>query len=163
MKKNIFWAVALVILCHACSPSREEGAEKSAPAASSSQPYGETISAEGALPADQLPQLLAGRDSVQVKLVGTVLESCQKKGCWMKVEVPGGHPIQVTFKDYGFFVPKGMHGETAVMEGVAYVDTVSVADLRHFAEDAGKTAAEIAAITTPEPTYTLVAKGVVIK
>ena len=125
--------------------------------------FGEPISAEGAIPVNQLPQLLAGQDSVQVKLVGTVLESCRNKGCWMKVAVEGENPMQVTFQDYGFFVPKGLQGETAIMEGVAYADTVSVDQLRHFAEDAGKSAAEIAAITSPEPTITFVAKGVIIK
>ena len=29
----------------------------------------------------------------------------QKKGCWMQVQVETD-TIQVTFKDYGFFVPK---------------------------------------------------------
>lgn len=152
-----------MVICLSCTPPNREAADRSAPEAASAQFLGATIAPEGALPAGQLPQLLAGQDSVQVKLVGTVLESCRNKGCWMKVEVPGAEPIRVTFKDYGFFVPKGMHGETAIVEGVAYADTVSVADLRHFAQDAGKPADEIAEITAPERTYTLVAKGVIIR
>lgn len=143
-----------------CSSPTEKNQNRSAEQETA---YGEPISAEGAIPADQLPQLLAGQDSVQVKLVGTVLESCRNKGCWMKVAVDGEKPMQVTFQDYGFFVPKDMQGQTAIMEGVAYTDTVSVDQLRHFAEDAGKSAAEIAAITSPEPTITFVAKGVLIK
>jgi hypothetical protein len=143
-----------------CSSQTEKN---QSPSADQETAYGEPISAEGAIPVNQLPLLLSGQDSVQVKLVGTVLESCRNKGCWMKVAVDGERPMQVTFQDYGFFVPKSMKGETAIMEGVAYADTVSVDQLRHFAEDAGKSAAEIAAITSPEPTITFVAKGVIIK
>jgi hypothetical protein len=158
--RNSFFALIMASWALGCSPQNQEG-QVTSPGPETS--YGDPISAEGAVPASQLPRLLAGQDSVEVKLVGTVLESCRNKGCWMKVAVEGEKPMQVTFKDYGFFVPKNMEGETAIMEGLAYVDTVSVADLRHFAEDAGKSAAEIAAITSPEPTLTFVAQGVIIQ
>lgn len=158
--RNTVFSLLVIGLGLSCSSPTEKNQNRSA---GQETAYGDPISAEGAIPADQLPQLLAGQDSVQVKLVGTVLESCRNKGCWMKVAVDGEKPMQVTFQDYGFFVPKDMQGQTAIMEGVAYTDTVSVDQLRHFAEDAGKSAAEIAAITSPEPTITFVAKGVLIK
>jgi hypothetical protein len=49
---------------------------------------------------------------------GEVSEVCQMKGCWMAL-VPQGSSakIRVTFKDYGFFVPKDARGCTARIEG----------------------------------------------
>jgi hypothetical protein len=162
MIRHAILVFALGVCFSGCTPQDKPQADKKAFFEEGNR-YGEPISDQEALPVSQLPGLLAGQDSLQVTLTGTVLESCRNKGCWMKVEVPGHKPMQVTFKDYGFFVPKNMAGETAIMEGIAYVDTLSVADLRHFAQDAGKSEAEIAAITSPEPTLTFVAKGVIIR
>ena len=82
----------------------------------------------------------------------------------MKVNVDGvEEPMHVTFKDYGFFVPKeGMEDKEAIFEGIAFVDTLSVDMLRHYAEDEGKSQEEIDAITEPELAYTFEAIGVII-
>jgi hypothetical protein len=49
------------------------------------------------------------------------------------------------------------------MEGVAYYDTTKVAELRHFAEDAGKNEAQIALITEPEYRLQFTATGVMME
>ena len=60
------------------------------------------------------------------------------KGCWMNMSV-SNDTILVRFKDYGFFVPKtGVEGNLAIVNGYLSVDTLSVAQLKHYAEDAGK-------------------------
>jgi hypothetical protein len=46
---------------------------------------------------------------------------------------------------------------------VAVKEMVSVEDLRHLAEDAGKSEAEIEAITHPREELTFVAEGVIIQ
>lgn len=71
--------------------------------------------------------------------------------------------MRVTFKDYGFFVPKDLEGEQVVMEGVLKRSVSSVDEQRHYAEDAGKSAAEIAAIQQPDTAYTFEAVGVLIQ
>ena len=72
--------------------------------------------------------------------------------------------IQVMFKDYGFFVPKqGLENKTAIIEGFAKQDTISVEKLKHFAEDAGKSKTEINKIIAPEFKISFVANGVIIK
>jgi hypothetical protein len=72
--------------------------------------------------------------------------------------------MRVTFKDYGFFVPKeGMEGKEVVFEGVAKRKVTDVDMLKHFAEDAGKSQEEIDAITEPKVELTFVANGVIIK
>ena len=49
-----------------------------------------------------------------------------------------------------------------MIEGVAYKEETSVDELKHYAEDAGKTAEEIAAITEPVSEKKFMATGVVL-
>jgi hypothetical protein len=49
-----------------------------------------------------------------------------------------------------------------VIEGQASIKTVSVNELRHFAEDAKKSKAEIDAITQPKKEVNILAKGIVV-
>src|SRR5690606_5343153 len=106
---------------------------------------------------------MAATDSLTVKLDCEILTSCTVKGCWMDVRLPDGEAMKVRFKDYGFFVPKkGLEGKRAIVQGHAKRETVSVAMLRHYAEDAGKSAEEVAAITEPRHTLTFLATGVLI-
>jgi len=99
---------------------------------------------------------------IGAKLEGRILETCAKKGCWMRVAVEKD-TVMVMFKDYGFFVPTGgAEGKKTYLEGTAYFDTITVAERQHFAEDAGKSPEEIAAINTPEYTLGFEAEGVII-
>ena len=81
----------------------------------------------------------------------------------MDVDLGNGESMVVKFKDYGFFVPKNSSGSTAVLEGVAKVETQTVDWLKHKAEDAGKSQEEIDAITEPEVKVSFMADGVIIK
>jgi hypothetical protein len=81
----------------------------------------------------------------------------------MKVKTTDGQTMRVSFKDYGFFVPKDIAGKTVVIDGEAKMKTTSVAELQHYAEDAGKSKAEIAKITEPKHELTFVADGVIVK
>ena len=85
------------------------------------------------------------------------------KGCWMTLNMADGNQVMVKFKDYGFFVPKDIAGKEVIINGKAFVEEVSVGDQKHYAEDAGKSAEEIAAITAPKKTFSFEADGVLIK
>ena len=101
--------------------------------------------------------------SSKVKIEGEILSSCPMKGCWMKISVEKD-TVLVRFKDYGFFVPKnGIEGKTTIINGNISVDTLSIAKLQHYAEDAGKSKEEIALISKPEITISFLADGVLIK
>ena len=54
------------------------------------------------------------------------------------------------------------HNYTMSLEFEAFFDTLSVAELRHYAEDAGADSATIAAITEPELQLAFTATGVMI-
>jgi len=97
------------------------------------------------------------------KVTGVVESVCKAAGCWMKVKTSDGQTMRVTFKDYGFFVPKDIAGKTVVFEGIAKVKITSVAMLKHYAEDGGKSKDEIAKITAPEKAIGFVATGVIVK
>lgn len=125
--------------------------------------YGAKITAVGAIPASLLAAKMKGIDSLAVKVTGTVSSVCQRKGCWLQVDIGEGKTMRVRFKDYAFFVPKNISGKTVVLDGYAYNSITSVDELRHYAQDAGKSAAEIEKITEPEVNVTYEAHGVIVK
>ena len=97
------------------------------------------------------------------KVEGEIIDVCPKKGCWMNVKV-AEDTLFVKFKDYGFFVPTdGVQGKKVYMSGEIFKDTISVARLRHYAEDAKKPESEILSITEPQFMLNMIADGVAIK
>ncbi len=127
--------------------------------------FGAKITAEKALTQDQMLQKyknLKQGDTVAVKFRSKVKEVCQKKGCWMAMELPGGKESFVKFKDYAFFVPLNSAESEAIISGKAFVSETSVAQLRHYAKDGGQSEAEIAKITEPKIEYKFMADGVLI-
>ena len=119
---------------------------------------------EGKINGQELLVALSENDSVQVKVEATINSICQKKGCWMYVDLNEETEMLVRFKDYGFFVPMDASGNTAIIEGMAKVDTLSVEWLKHLKEDANAPQEEIDAITEPQIMYSMAeATGVIIK
>lgn len=125
--------------------------------------FGEQITGDNAVEPSQLASQFEGKDTVKIKLKTKITEVCQKKGCWMNVDLGNNEEMTVRFKDYAFFVPKDASGREVVFEGLAFHDTTSVEDLRHFAEDAGQTPEEIEKITEPEVRISFEASGVMIR
>ena len=164
--RNLFLAASAVLLI-ACGNNPEldqENEEIIEEDTVALEVYGDTtLTAEGAIPASELMAMLSQNDSVITKVHGEVLGVCKKKGCWMDVDLGDGKNMTVRFKDYGFFVPMNSEGRTAIMSGVAKVDTQSVEWLRHKAFDAGKSQEEIDAITEPTVKITFLADGVIMQ
>ncbi|MCP4121834.1 MAG: DUF4920 domain-containing protein [Bacteroidetes bacterium] len=123
--------------------------------------FGEEFKAESAISVDDLYGILAEVDSVEnVVVEGTIEDVCQVKGCWMTLVASNGDAMRVSFYDYGFFVPKDGSGKKVMMKGAGRVEVTSVSDLQHYAQDAGDSEEEIAAITEPLREFTFVADGV---
>jgi len=132
--------------------------------AMSYQAFGEEISDEGVMPKSEIIEKYNNMqlgDTVAVKFTSEVKEVCQNKGCWMKMDM-GENEVMVKFKDYGFFMPKDIAGQDIIVDGVAFVEEMSVEDQRHYAEDAGQTKEEIEAITEPKLTLSFISSGVLI-
>ncbi|WP_299617532.1 DUF4920 domain-containing protein [uncultured Tenacibaculum sp.] len=102
-------------------------------------------------------------DTVTVKFASKINEVCSKKGCWMKLPLSQEEEIMVRFKDYGFFMPLDSQGKDVIVEGKAFVKVTPVDELRHYAEDAGKSKEEIEKITEPKKEMAFLAHGVLLK
>ena len=180
MKKYSF-LVILAMLAFACSPEKQAveddhhsevvEATKSAFPADSVSPdgsmsfHGLRIAENDAISLGEMSEKVNTSGTLEkVKIAGTVEEVCQAKGCWMTMQLADDSDMRVRFKDYGFFVPKDIAGKTAIVEGKAFLDTVSVEDLRHYAVDGGMTEEEAAEkYTEPEVAINFEATGVIIK
>jgi hypothetical protein len=72
-----------------------------------------------------------------VVVEGTVLNACERKGCWMQLK-DADQSVRVTFKDYGFFVPLDSKGMKARAEGVTTVKKLSRSEADHLEEEGAK-------------------------
>lgn len=124
--------------------------------------YGEKTSAVNAVDIAEIPARLHANESLNTKVKARVLDVCSKMGCWIKLAVNDTTTAFVRMKDYGFFLPKAIKGKTVVLDGEAMMKTTSVAELRHYAEDAKKSKEEIAAITKPSREINFTAKGILV-
>ena len=155
MKKIIFAAALLFSVAFA-------QAQPPAGDANPGDVYGEKPTTDKVISADELPAILEKQPVANVTIKGKVVEVCSKKGCWVSLETSNKTPIFVKMKDYGFFVPMAATGKTVIMTGEAKIKTTSVAELKHYAEDAKKSQAEIDAITEPKSEIRFLASGITI-
>ncbi len=124
--------------------------------------FGKPITPDGAIASSEILAKLEAEDSIYVKMQSKVSAVCKKKGCWMTVPLNDETEMRVRFKDYDFFVPLNCEGKNTIVEGWAYKNVLSVATLKHYAEDGGATPEEIDAITDEETEYTFMADGVLM-
>lgn len=164
LKKSVL-IVSVVALAIACTGKMQnaKGTKLTATTPVAAQ-FGAPTTPANAITYDALVMKMKDRDSLKTKVTGKVSEVCQKKGCWMTLvpDQPGAAPMRVTFKDYAFFMPKDLSGKRVVVDGIARIETTAVDVLRHYAEDAGKTKAEIEAIKVPKRELAFEAAGVLI-
>lgn len=119
--------------------------------------FGEEIKAENAIETSALIAQVNEKESV-FKVSGTIEEVCQMKGCWMTLKNEEGANIRVTFKDYGFFVPKDISGKQVIIEGVAKKEVLEEELAQHYADDSGVEYNE-----SMRNAITFVANGVLVK
>ena len=126
--------------------------------------FGEPLPLGEALP---IAKVLASVEQYQDQLItlsGHVRRACSKMGCWMELvgsSAADGPGCRVTFKDYGFFVPKDAAGSLAKVHGRLEVTRVSEKDVEHLSKEG-------AHFETPEKSggateIRLVATGVELK
>jgi len=123
--------------------------------------FGKKTTAKGAISVNELASKLTGAEPVEVKVSGKVKEVCKAEGCWLKMETANGD-MMIKMKDHAFLVPLSMNGKTIVVDGTATLKETSVEMLKHYAEDGGKSKAEIDAIKEPKKEITMQAKGILV-
>lgn len=167
MKRILVFVVSVSLFATSCKTEKKEAVkeevqtEKTAYAS-----FGEEITDVEVISADEMrtkfENLTAG-DTVTVKFASIINEVCKKKGCWMKLDLGNETESMVRFKDYGFFMPLDSDKKEVIVEGKAFINETPVEELRHYAEDAGKSKEEIEQITEPKKEYTFIAHGVLMK
>ncbi len=152
--KSIFFAFICVFMLNSCKKeTKTPEAPLEAVVETAYKSFGMSIIPDDAIAAKSMGEhykTMNLGDSINSKMIAKVDEVCQAKGCWMKVDLGNDQQVMVKFKDYGFFMPKNIAGKEVIINGVAYVEEVSVDEQRHYAEDGGATAEELAAITEPK-------------
>jgi hypothetical protein len=162
--KKIFSIVLIVVAIVACKKEEAKVVAEAAP--EKFQSFGDSISSEGAITKEELFakfENLKEGDTVEVKFRSEIKDVCQKKGCWMNMDLSNDKNTFVRFKDYGFFMPLNAAGSEAIVNGKAFISVETVDELKHYAKDAGKSQAAIDSITEPKVSYSFLSNGVLIK
>ncbi len=160
-KLSIIILFALISISCKNTTKVEETSQAQAP---SVQYFGDSISVDGALSVADAMAALQTNDSLICAIKGYVTGVCKVKGCWMTLAQTASdtNVFFVKFKDYGFFVPKDLTGEV-IVKGIAYKEITSVDELKHYAEDEGKSKEEIDAIIKPAEELKFMATGVKVE
>lgn len=169
--KHILSILILSILLVSCKsnsqePETNEVEQEMAKEEIAYASFGNKINDDNVLTTQQMAEKyesMSVGDTINTKMTAKVNEVCQAKGCWMTLNLENGEEAMVKFKDYGFFMPKDISGKEVILNGKAFVNEVPVDEQRHYAEDAGKSKEEVAAIVAPKKTYSFEADGVLIK
>ena len=168
MKNIIQLCVVLLLVATACKSEKTDKTEtkKIETVAENYNSFGDKISDEAVMTSDEMLARFENMnvgDTINAKFTSTINEVCSKKGCWMKLPLDAETETMVRFKDYGFFMPLDAAEKEVIVAGKAFVKETSVDELRHYAEDAGKTEEEIALITEPKKEFAFEANGVLMK
>ena len=143
----------LTAACLALAPATSTFAQKV-------QTFGKSFKVkETKTPAEVAAALESKSPIENVTVRGEVTSVCQAAGCWIKMKNESGQDVFIKFKGESFNFPKDAAGRTAIVYGTATKKLTSVEQLRHFAEDAGKSESEIAAITEPKEEIRIDATG----
>lgn len=163
--KKIVLATALLVTIASCKKESEAEIAVTEPKVEYAV-FGDSISTDEALTYKEMTskfENLKQGDTVDLKFTSTINDVCQKKGCWMNVALDNDKETFVKFKDYAYFVPMNAEDKEVVISGKAYISEESVEDLKHYAQDAGKSQASIDSIKEPKKKYLFMADGVLIK
>ncbi len=122
--------------------------------------YGQKFDERGAVPAENLYQMVWTGDTAIIKVKAKVLKSCASEGCWLTFKVNDSIEAIAKMKGHSFFVPLKIQSKTVILDGKAYMKTTSVKELKHQAEEAKKPKKVIDAIVEDKKQIIFIASGV---
>ena len=164
MKRIVLLGLAMALF--SCNKKQEDVKNEAVAEKINYAVFGDSITdAEALTTAEMMAKFkeMKEDDTLNVKFKSKINGVCQKKGCWMTMDLGEEKEAFVKFKDYAFFVPMNAENQDAVISGKAFVSVETVADQKHYAKDAGKSQAAIDSITEPKITYSFMADGVLIR
>ncbi|MBD3747999.1 MAG: DUF4920 domain-containing protein [Sphingobacteriales bacterium] len=159
MKKLILYIIPIALLFSACGQGKKT--ELRGPQTIKGLVFGDSVLDNNIRNVDALYAIMQKNPTMKLKVKGVVDDVCKEKGCWLTMKLPNGEIMRVTFKNYSFSVPQAIKGKEIVVDGEAKVDSISVADQRHYAKDSGLSKEDIDKITTVKKVLTFEAKGAV--
>ncbi|MEM6735811.1 MAG: DUF4920 domain-containing protein [Bacteroidota bacterium] len=118
--------------------------------------FGEVITNRGAIDTETLINEIDDQ-SQTFKVKGKIEAVCQKRGCWLTLKNDRNVNIQVTFKDYGFFIPKDVTGNEVIIKGTASKELLEEDLAKHYANDSGAPYD-----TTMRSVITFIADGILV-
>jgi hypothetical protein len=152
MKKLLFAAAVLLSMAATAQDKEKVQAAKGVV-------YGEVAESKNTVSPDEIStKLVDNKFEGQVK--GRVVEVCKAEGCWIRLQKADGSSMMVRAKDHAILMPENIVGKTVLVDGSAMVKEVSEEMRKHYAEDAGKSKAEIAKIKGPDKDVQFSARGV---
>lgn len=160
MKKLILHIIPIILLFTACSQGKKTVLR--GPQTLKGLVFGDSVLDNNIRDVDALYAMMQKNPTMKLKVKGVVDDVCKQKGCWLTMKLPNGETMRITFKNYSFFMPKDIKGKEIVVDGVAKVDSISVADQRHYAEDSGLSKEYIDKITAAKQELAFEAKGAVV-
>ncbi|NHF57902.1 DUF4920 domain-containing protein [Flavobacteriaceae bacterium TP-CH-4] len=166
MKRFNILLVIFFVMCACKGQDGQIDKNQEQPVAKRAKLFGAAVDENESLSTSEMSdryRVMAVADTVPAKFTAEVVEVCQAKGCWMKVMLKDGQEAMVRFKDYGFFMPKDIAGREVVVDGLAFIEEMSVEDQIHYAQDAGQPETEMAKITKPKKNFGFEASGVLLK
>ena len=147
-------ALATIVGCNSIKPSAK------APEISYKH-FGSPTPADAA-PLVTVNQLMANPgnyDGKAARVSGTVAKVCAKKGCWLTLADADqeGLFVKFTCPIDGRLIPADAVGKQAIVHGTIRVKEITEEEARHYKEDAGASAEEIAKIVGPQKQVTVAA------
>ncbi len=127
------------------------------------------LNAQGAVTVAEMQAKIAETGAFEGKISTSLTGVCKKAGCWVTIDNPAGDPIRVVFGEHAFFVPTNTEvGREVILEGVAKIDTTTIALQKHFLDDAAEAGEEVSqeqydAITEDLVSVSFDATGILIK
>jgi hypothetical protein len=158
--------VFLLVLAHGRAQETPKVGATAKESTTPFQSFGEKIDLHGSISSGAMAEKfdeLTVADTIRIKFNARVIDVCQAKGCWMKLQLTNGKEVMVRFKNYSFFVPKNIAGKEVVVNGLAFVEDMGIEDQKHFAKDEGRSSKEIDQINRPKRTFSFEADGVLLK
>lgn len=155
MKKILF---AAFLFC-AIAAQAQDTPDKEKVQAAKGVVYGKVSEEKNVVAVDELKSKLVD-NKFEGQVQGKVVEVCQAEGCWIRIQRKDGSSMMVRAKDHAFLMPANIVGRNVVIEGSAVIKEITEEQRRHYAEDAGKSKEEIAAIKGSEKDVQFAAKGV---
>lgn len=165
MKRFNIFIVFLLLVFNGQGQEKKEKHKNGSDVSNTFAAFGNKIGEQGAISNSEMAkkyELMSVADTLQAKFRAKVTEVCKVKGCWMKLQLQNGQETMVRFKDYGFFMPMDIAGEEVIVNGLAFVENMSIEDQRHYAKDGGSSEKEVAEITQPKKVFGFEADGVLL-